>query len=303
MKFSFWPQPTQSFASVKALAEHVESTGWDGLWLADHFMPNDQDTSAPWPEAWTTLAALGATVPRIRLGTLVTGNTYRHPAVLAKMAATVDHISGGRVVLGLGSGWQENEHEKYGIPFYTINNRLARMEEACQIIKALFNDESANFDGKFYQLKDAPLEPKPVQKPLPLLIGGGGEKVTLRITAQYADEWNVWGNVETLEHKMKILDQHCETLGRDPKEIHRTAVALLFLTKDEKFAAKINTSDDRPPGIAGSVEQLRDIVAGYKEIGVNELIVPDFTMGMDLNDQKIDILNAFISEVATVAQD
>ncbi|MFT5562684.1 MAG: alkanesulfonate monooxygenase SsuD, partial [Litorivivens sp.] len=114
MKFSFWPQPTQSFTAVKGLAQHVEETGWDGLWLADHFMPNDDNTSAPWPEAWTTLAALGATIPRLRLGTLVTGNTYRHPAVLAKMAATVDQISGGRVVLGLGSGWHENEHEKYG---------------------------------------------------------------------------------------------------------------------------------------------------------------------------------------------
>lgn len=303
MKFSFWPQPTQSFATVKSLAEHVERSQWDGLWLADHFMPNEADTSAPWPEAWTTLAALGATIPRIRLGTLVTGNTYRHPAVLAKMAATADHISGGRVVLGLGSGWQENEHHKYGIPFYTINNRLERLEEACQVIKALFNEGNGNFDGKFYQLKDAPLEPKPIQKPLPLLIGGGGEKVTLRITAQYADEWNVWGNVDTLKHKMSVLDQHCDALGRDPKEIHRTAVALLFLTDDEKFAAKMNASEDRPPRIAGNVQQLRDIVAGYKEIGVDELIVPDFTLGMDLNEQKLATLDTFINDVATVARD
>ena len=302
MKFSFWPQPTQSFQSVKGLAQHVETTGWDGLWLADHFMPNEEDTSAPWPEAWTTLAALGATIPRIRLGTLVTGNTYRHPAVLAKMAATADHISGGRVVLGLGSGWQENEHEKYGIPFYTINNRLSRMEEACQIIKSLFSETSTTFDGKFYQLKDAPLEPKPVQKPLPLLIGGGGEKVTLRITAQYADEWNVWGNVDTLKHKMSVLDRHCESLGRDPSEIHRTAVALLIMTDDEKFAAKMNESEDRPPRIAGNVEQLREIVAAYQEIGVDELIVPDFTLGMDLNEQKLETLDKFITEVATVAK-
>ena len=300
MKFSFWPQPTQSFETVKALGEHVERTGWDGLWLADHFMPNADNTDEPWPEAWTTLAALGATVPRIRLGTLVTGNTYRHPAVLAKMAATADHISGGRVVLGLGSGWQENEHEKYGIPFHTVNGRLARLEEACQVIKALFNETSATFDGKFYQLKAAPLEPKPVQKPLPLLIGGGGEKVTLRITAQYADEWNVWGNVETLKHKMSVLDEHCEALGRNPKEIHRTAVALLILTDDEKFAAKMNASEERPPRIAGTVQQLRDIVAGYKEIGLDELIVPDFTLGMDLNEQKLETLDTFISEIATV---
>lgn len=302
MKFSFWPQPTQSFAAVKGLAEHVEQSGWDGLWLADHFMPNDDNTSAPWPEAWTTLAALGATVPRIRLGTLVTGNTYRHPAVLAKMAATVDHISGGRVVLGLGSGWQENEHEKYGLPFYTVANRLQRLEEACQVIKAMFNETSANFDGKFYQLKDAPLEPKPIQQPLPLLIGGGGEKVTLRITAQYADEWNVWGTPETLTQKMSILDAHCEKLGRDPKEIHRTAVALLILTDDEKLAAKMNSSVERPPRIAGSVAQLQEVIASYKDRGVDELIVPDFTMGMDLNEQKIATLDTFITEIAPAGQ-
>ena len=298
MKFSFWPQPTQSFAAVKGLAQHVEQSGWDGLWLADHFMPNEDNTSAPWPEAWTTLAAIGATIPRLRLGTLVTGNTYRHPAVLAKMAATVDHISGGRVVLGLGSGWQENEHEKYGIPFYTVANRLERLEEACQVIKALFSESSANFDGKFYQLKDAPLEPKPIQQPLPLLIGGGGEKVTLRITAQYADEWNVWGTPKTLRHKMSILDAHCEKLGRDPKEIHRTAVALLILTDDEKLAAKMNSSDGSPPRIAGSVAQLQAIIADYKDSGVDELIVPDFTLGMDLNEQKLATLDTFINEIA-----
>lgn len=302
MKFSFWPQPTQSFTTVRALAEHVEATQWDGLWLADHFMPNAEDTSAPWPEAWTTLAALAAVIPRLRLGTLVTGNTYRHPAVLAKMAATVDHISGGRVVLGLGSGWQENEHEKYGIPFHTIGNRLERLEEACQVIKSLFNEPSTNFSGKFYELHDAPLEPKPVQSPLPLLIGGGGEKVTLRITAQYADEWNVWGNVAELKHKMTILDQHCEKLGRDPAEIHRTAVAMIFLTDDDKFAAKMNASTDRPPRIAGNVSQLQDIIGAYKEIGVDEFIVPDFSLGMDLNEQKMQVLDTFINEIAPVAR-
>ncbi|MFT5013311.1 MAG: F420-dependent oxidoreductase-like protein [Patiriisocius sp.] len=298
MKFSFWPQPTQSFESVKALAQYVEQSNWDGLWLADHFMPNAENTSSPWPEAWTTLAALAAVIPRLRLGTLVTGNTYRHPAVLAKMAATVDQISGGRVVLGLGSGWQENEHEKYGIPFHTVNNRLARLEEACQVIKALFNSSHANFSGEFYQLKDAPLEPKPIQSPLPLLIGGGGEKVTLRITAQYADEWNVWGTPATLKHKMAILDAHCEKLGRDPAEIHRTAVALLILTDDNKLAAKMNASEEKPARIAGSVAQLQDIVAEYQAVGVNELIIPDFTLGMDLNEQKLATLDTFISKIA-----
>lgn len=302
MRFSFWPQPTQSFPVMQQLAHHVESTGWDGLWLADHFMPNGEDTSAPWPEAWTTLAALAATVERIRLGTLVTGNTYRHPAVLAKMAATIDHISGGRLVLGLGAGWQENEHQKYGIELDEIGPRLRRLEEACQVIKALFNDPSANFSGEFYQLSEAPLSPKPAQSNLPLMIGGGGEKVTLRITAQYADEWNVWGNVETLTQKMQVLDQHCEKLHRDPAAIQRSAVALLFITDDDAFARKMRESTESPAKIAGSITELQDTVAGYAAAGVDELIVPDFTMGADCNQQKLDTLDCFINEIATVTR-
>ncbi len=296
MRFSFWPTPSQDFETMKSLALHVEQTGWDGLWLADHFMPNAKDVSTPWPEAWTTLSALAAVVPRIRMGTLVTGNTYRHPAVLAKMAATADHISGGRIVLGLGSGWQENEHEMYGIPFYTVNDRLRRLDEACQVIKALFSEESVNFEGEFYQLKNAPLEPKPVQDNLPLLIGGGGEKVTLKITAKYADEWNVWGTVETLINKMKILDQHCEDAGRNPADIQRSAVALMFLTDDEKFAKKMNAGEQAT--IAGNVNQVQDIIGAYKAAGVDEIIVPDFTMGAD----KLEILDKLINEVAPVAR-
>ncbi|MFT7220045.1 MAG: F420-dependent oxidoreductase-like protein [Candidatus Azotimanducaceae bacterium] len=298
MRFSFWPMPTQSFEIMQSLSQHVESTNWDGLWLADHFMPNGEDTNQPWPEAWTTLSALAATVPRIRMGTLVTGNTYRHPAVLAKMAATVDHISGGRVVLGLGSGWQENEHDKYGIEFGTIGERLRKMEEACQVIKQLFDTGSASFSGEFYTLNQAPLEPKPVQAKLPLLIGGGGEKVTLRITAQYADEWNVWGTVDTLKAKMALLDEHCDKLGRNPADIQRSAVALLFLSDDESLVKKMNESTDAPARIAGNVSQLCDTIAGYKDAGVDELIVPDFTMGPGMEQKKIDTLNTFINEVA-----
>ena len=301
MKFGFWPQPTQSFTVMKQLGQHIEQTGWDGLWLADHFMPDADDTNQPWPEAWTTLAALATCVPRVRIGTLVAGNTYRHPAVLAKMAATVDHISEGRVVLGIGSGWQENEHQKYGIPFYSVPERLKRLDEACQVIKGLFNSQSVDFDGEYYQLDGAPLVPKPFQENLPLLIGGGGEKVTLKITAKYADEWNVWGTVDTLTHKMKILDQHCETVGRNPADIKRTAVALLFLSDDAAFIEGIRKNSQRAM-IAGNVSELRDIVAAYAAAGVDELIIPDFTLGLDCNERKMVTLDQFINEVATVVK-
>lgn len=277
MKFSFWPRPTHPYDRLLALAHHVEQTGWHGLWLADHFMPNAEDTSAPWPEAFTTLSALAAAVPRLRLGTLVAGNTYRHPAVLTKMATTIDHISGGRMVLGIGAGWQENEHRKYGIPFFSVAERLEKLEEACQVVKALTCANSASFSGKHYTLDCAPLEPKPIQSPLPLLMGGGGEKVTLRITAQYADEWNVWGTLETAKRKIEILDQHCLRLQRDPATLRRTIVALVFLTDDHKFALKMRQNTQAT--VAGSVSELQEIFGAYAELGVDEFIVPDFNLG------------------------
>ena len=296
MRFSFWPNPSQPYGEVLALARHVESTGWDGLWYADHFMPNAADTTAAWPEAWTTLSAIGAIVPRLRIGTLVTGNTYRHPAVLAKMAATLDHITAGRVVLGLGSGWQENEHQQYGLPFYTVAERLQRLDEACAVIKALYTQTTANFEGRFYQLKNASLEPKPVQQPLPLLIGGGGEQVTLKITAKWADEWNVWGTPATLKQKMAILDGHCKTMGRDPRSIKRSAVALLFMSDDAAYLERMRGTKMQQATIIGTPEDVAATVAEYAALGVDELIVPDFTLGP--RDQKIATLNRFIREVA-----
>lgn len=296
MRFSFWPTPSLPFADTQRLTTHAAETGWDGIWLADHFMPNDENTAVPWPEAWTTLAAIAATVPSVRIGTLVTGNTYRHPAVLAKMAATVDHISGGRLVLGLGSGWQENEHKQYGIPFNTFAERLAKLDEACQVIKHLFSEPTTSFSGKYYQLDEAVLEPKPVQTPLPLMIGGGGEKVTLKITAKYADEWNVWGEPDLLRHKMQILDAHCADVGRNPADIQRSAVALLFLTDDQARLEQLRNADIGRPSIIGDVAGVRDIVADYQAAGVQELIIPDFTLGN--MEQKIATMDTFIREVA-----
>jgi F420-dependent oxidoreductase-like protein len=295
MRFSVWPSPQQPWEGTLELARHAEKTGYDGLWFADHFMPNAEDVSPPVHEAWTTLAALAVAVPRIRLGTLVTGNTYRHPAVLAKMAAEVDVISGGRVVLGLGSGWQENEHQKYGVEFDTVAGRLRRLGEACQVIKSLTTQERTTFSGRYYQLTDAPLAPKPVQQPIPLLIGGGGEKKTLRITAQYADEWNVWGDPATLRAKMAILDGHCRDLGRDPKAIQRSAVALLVMNDDASVVERIR-SQGRPV-IGGTVEQVRATIQEYRDAGVDEIIVPDFTLGR--GEARLAAYDRFMDEVAS----
>jgi F420-dependent oxidoreductase-like protein len=299
MRFSFWPSPTLPWSEVLHLARHVEQKGWYGVWFADHFMPAAGDVAGAWSESWTIIAALAAAVPRVRIGPLVSGNTYRHPAVLAKMAATVDQVSGGRVVLGIGAGWQENEHAAYGIEFSTVRGRLDRLDEACELIKGLFTQPRTTFKGKYYQLADAPLEPKPVQKPLPLLVGGGGEKVTLRIAAKHADEWNVWGDPALLRHKMAILDRHCESLGRDPRAIKRSAQSLLYLSDDQEFLAKVKGRPAMFPMMVGNVDQIRSVVKDYADAGVDELIVPDFNLGP--RERKIEVLDRFMEEVAPVA--
>src|SRR6266571_1736320 len=180
MRFGlFTSMGAQTWSGVLDLWRHLESTRWDIACVTDHFMPNTKEREGAMLESWSTLSALAALVPRIRVGTIVLGNTYRHPAVVAKMAAQVDIISGGRLLLGLGAGWQENEHQAYGIPFHTMRERLDRLDEACQVMKSLWTQHRSQFTGRYYQLSDAPLEPKPVQTPHPeLMIGGGGARVT-----------------------------------------------------------------------------------------------------------------------------
>lgn len=294
MKFGFWPSPNNSWRDTLALAQHAEQTGWDGIWFADHFMPNAEDTSGPMSECWTTLAALGAAVPRVRIGALVSGNTYRHPAVLAKMAANVDNISDGRCVLGLGAGWQENEHKAYGIDFFTLGGRMNRFEEACQVITGLFSNAQTDFAGKHYQLTAAPLAPKPVQRPMPLLIGGGGEQRTLRIAAKYANEWNVWGTPEVLARKGAILDRYCEEIGRDPKSIRHSTQGMLVLTDDSAAVEKMKASGR--PVIGGTGPQILATIEQYAEAGVDEVIIPGFNLGQEVDRVK-SVMDRFNSEV------
>src|SRR2546427_9112423 len=225
MRFGIFTSLTgTTWDDVLQLWRHSDATGWDAACVTDHFMPSTKDRAGDALECWTTLAALAPLVPRIRIGTIVVGNTYRQPAVVAKMAATVDVISGGRLVLGLGAAWQENEHAAYGIPFYTVGERLARLDEACRVIKALWTQSKATLDGKFYSLSDAPLEPKPVQRPHPeLMIGGDGEKGTLGIVGRPADHWNGWGGPDALRPKGPILDGKCAETGRGPKTFGSSA--------------------------------------------------------------------------------
>lgn len=278
MRFSLWPGPHQSFAALRELALHAEATGWDGLWLADHFLPARGDLSRPTLECWSALAGLAACVPRVTLGTLVCGVTYRQPALLAKMAATVDHVSGGRLVLGLGAAWQENEHRAYGVAFPRIAQRLERLDEACAVLRSLFEEERTTFAGRHFVMRDAVLEPKPLQQPLPLLVGGGGERVTLRIAARRANAWNAWGTPAQMHHKNAALDRHCAAIGRDPATLRRSAVALFHLTDDAAEAERVRAGA-RQPCVAGDAAALRAAVDEYRAAGVDELVVPDFEQG------------------------
>lgn len=200
-------------------ADGIESI--EHAWLFDHFSPIQGDVAGPCLEGWTALAALAAVTERLRIGLMVTGNTYRHPAVLAKIAATVDVISKGRLDFGIGAGWNVYEHESMGLPLYPPGQRIRRLGEACEVIRRLFTEPTVDFDGKYYQLKDARSEPKPVQKPYPpFVIGGSGEQLTLRVVATYADIWNATGStVEEFQHKVSVLHGHCAEIGRDPGEI------------------------------------------------------------------------------------
>jgi F420-dependent oxidoreductase-like protein len=224
-KLSFGIKTAPQHTSYEAIREVWRSAdaepAIEHAWLFDHLNPIAGSLDGPCLEGWTALAALAAETQRLRIGLMVTGNTYRHPSVLAHIAATLDVISGGRLDFGIGAGWNEYEHTSNDIPLYEPAERIRRFEEACQIWKLLFTQPTADFDGRYYQLKEARLEPKPIHKPYPpFVIGGGGEQLTLRVVAKHADIWNfAGGTVETFQHKQNVLRGHCEAIGRDFSEI------------------------------------------------------------------------------------
>jgi len=300
MRFSIWPTAAQPWHDVVELATHCEQTGWDGVYFADHFMPNSESTEpldGDMLECWSVLSALAGLVPRVQLGSLVSSVTYRHPAVLANIAAAVDQISGGRLTLGVGAGWQLNEHAAYGLELGTVRERLDRFEEAVQVLRSLLGEPRTTFAGHYFQLTDAPNQPRPARGRLPLLIGGGGEKRTMRIAAQYADHWNCWSTPELLEHKLSVLRAHCAEAGRDPADIHVSTQAPLFLSTDQAW---LDERRKRPAGrhmaIIATPAEMTDIVGRYIEAGATELIVPDFTLGSGA--RKKDTCDLLIEEVA-----
>jgi F420-dependent oxidoreductase-like protein len=230
----------------------AEDLGFDGAWVFDHFKALYADPKGPCFEGWSLLAALAAVTTRVRLGTLVTGMTYRHPSILATQAVTVDHISGGRLELAVGAAWFEQEHGELGIPFPPAGERVERLDEGVQVLDLLMTRDDASFDGKHFRLDGATYRPRPVQRPrIPIWIGGSGEKRMLPLVARRADAWHSYGQVGELRRKSEIVTREAEASGRDPADILR--------------AADVSLEDLGPA--RGRIEQLRDAGFGYLTVG------------------------------------
>jgi F420-dependent oxidoreductase-like protein len=262
-------------------------TLFHSAWTFDHFVPPGpgQDVNANCFEGWSALAALAAITSRIRLGCLVTGVTYREPAVLAKMAVTIDHLSNGRLEFGLGAAWHEPEHRMYGIPFPPVKERQDRLEEATQLIRLLFDsDPPVNFDGAYYHARDAVFLPRSVQRPHPpIMIGGGGEQRTLRTLARYGDVMNVSGTPDGVRRKIEVLERHCRDAGRDPAEITKTVFGTIVVSENQglidrlagMFGAGMGLKPDEAKRLLpiGSAEHVRGVVERYADAGVSEMIM------------------------------
>lgn len=247
-----WPDLLERF-------RYAESLGVDSAWVCDHFVqPSRPDYAGGYLEGWTLLAALAARTERIRLGVLVSSNTFRHPALLAKEAVTVDHVSNGRLELGLGAGWYAPEHEMYGLDLPPAGELVERYREAVEVVDRLLRQEVVSYDGRHYRLKDATFRPAPVQRPRPPLTLGAHKPRMLRIVAEHADRWNSFGSVDEMRARNAVLDQHCALIGRDPRTIVRSLYGWASMMPRDPFA---------------SPDAFAEMVALYREAGVDEFLI------------------------------
>jgi len=260
-RFGICTDQNVPFPNLVERWREFERLGFDSVWDCDHFNQPSRPTG-PYYEAWTLLAALAARTERIRIGVLVSCNTFRHPGLLAHEAMTVDQISDGRLELGLGAGWFVPEHEQFGIPWPPVGELIGRFHEAVQIVDTLLRQGVCTFAGKHYQLKDAHIRPRPVQKPRPPLTLGAHKSRMLRICAEYADAWNSFGTVAQMRERNQILDEHCAAIGRDPRTIWRSFYG---------WASKM--AEQGLPDPWASVAAFEDVVDQYRAVGVNEFII------------------------------
>ncbi|HEY6761545.1 MAG TPA: LLM class F420-dependent oxidoreductase [Baekduia sp.] len=269
-------QQHATFDEYLAIWRLAEDVGLDWASVFDHFLPIQSDPTGPCFEGYTLLAAMAAHTTRLRCGIIVTGVTYRNPAIVAKMATTIDHISHGRMELGLGAAWYEDEHQQYGTPFPRIGDRMDMLDEACRIVKALWTQERATVEGRHFAVRDALCEPKPVQSPLPLIVGGSGERRTLRIVAEHANGWNsFFGDAAEYQHKVEVLARHCADVGRDPAEIRRQIVFQAVLGETEAEARE--RAQERGAVLDGMVvgtpDQLADALEGHRRLGATDFLL------------------------------
>ncbi len=264
---------------IKAVLEVMDSGRWTSVFAYDHFIPPWHHTDEIMEheflntlEGWSLLAACAAVTDNLKLGILVAGNTYRNPGLMAKMAATVDVVAPGRVMLGIGAGWNVREHQAYGWEFPSMRERSDRLEEACELIRKLFHsgpEERIDYNGKYYQLKQAAFAPKSGSgEPIPIMVGGTGEKRTLKTLAMYGDIMNVIASPERVKHLSEVLEKHCEAVGRDPTEIQKTVHVPIRIVHDEKKATEIR--GDNAWSMIGSPQYVIDRVGDFLDVGITE---------------------------------
>ncbi len=274
-----WPQYTD-WTSLRDVGARVDALGYDTLWTWDHLYPIVGSPDGPIFEGYLTLAGWAAVTERVRLGLMVGANTFRNPALTAKMATTLDHISGGRAILGIGGAWFETEHTAFGIDFGAgFGERLDRLDEAVEIMRGMLHGEQPTARGRFYHAKQVRNDPPPLQEHLPILIGGAGELKTLRTVAKYADAWNVGGGVGRVRQKDEVLRRHCEKVGRDQAEIERTLQGGAVIIRDSveeareaaKSLAERNHGYDGRVEIAGPPDLVVRRIAPYLELGFHHV--------------------------------
>jgi len=281
------PQIKRSWQETRAAAEEMDRLGFHSVWFNDHLygipMP-----AIPIMEAWTALSAVAAVTSKVELGTLVTPVGFRNPALLAKMVATLDQISGGRVIVGLGSGWFEQEFRGYGLDFPPVQKRLQQLDEAIELMRRMWSEEQVTFEGRHFHTDAVYCEPKPARKP-PVMIGGGGEKVLLRLVAKHADIWNNLAvNLEQLGKKIEVLHRHCASVGRDPATIRISQQTMVVLGEDEADAQSKKEKAARiygghmGSGIAGTAEQCIDQINALATKGCSLVVIEFF--GRDVRE-------------------
>jgi F420-dependent oxidoreductase-like protein len=273
------------FERVADIAGAAEESGFDSVWVMDHFyqIANVGPRTDPMLEAYTLLGGIAARTRKVSLGTMVTGVTYRNPALLAKQVTTLDMVSGGRAILGIGAAWNEDEHAGYGFEYPPVRERLDRLEEALQICRAMFVEQAPSFSGRHYTIREALNVPRPLRpEGIPILVGGSGERRTLALVAKYADACNLFGDLPTIRHKLEVLDRHCAAVGRDPATITKTRLGGLVIAdtveraeqRGREMARARGMDDERYRGyvVAGDQDAVCEQVGAYLDAGLDGLV-------------------------------